>query len=268
MTHASDPTYLHQQYGDASNLDARVALHQLYSTHPQSWHEWVYDQFDLPPHARILELGCGPGHLWRSNLERLPERWQIVLSDLSPGMVRTARRSLRIVDEAGERWFSFVVHDAQVLPYTNCSFDAVVANHMLYHVADRQRALSEIYRVLASGGRFYAATNGKDHMRELRELTRRVQPEAERQIGSVAAGFSLENGSHQLWPWFPRLTRVRQENGLRVPEVGPVLAYLASAQALSEEALQTCATLLERELAEQGAIEIAKDSGLFIAIRD
>jgi SAM-dependent methyltransferase len=268
MTHASDREYLRRQYGDASNLNARVALHQLYSTHPQGWNEWVLDQFDLPPEARILELGCGPGHLWRSNLERLPEGWRIVLSDLSRGMVRVARRSLRIVDHAGERWFSFTVHDAQTLPYPDGSFDAVVANHMLYHVADKWRALSEIYRVLVPGGRLYAATNGQKHMRELRALTRRVQPEADRQIGSVAASFTLENGALLLWPWFPRLTRVRQENGLRVPEIEPILSYLASTQALSEAAMDECAVLLGRELDEKGAICIQKDSGLFVGVRD
>jgi SAM-dependent methyltransferase len=264
MTHASDRDYIQQQYGTASNLDARVALHQLYSTHPQDWHEWVFEQFDLPSQARILELGCGPGHLWRSNLDRLPDGWQVVLSDLSPGMIAQARQSL----DLGEGRFSYLVHDAQALPCSEGSFDAVVANHMLYHVADKQRAFSEIRRVLVSGGRFYAATNGQAHMRELREWSRRVQPEAARQIGSVGGSFTLENGSHQLWPWFPRLTCVRQKSALRVPEVEPVLAYLASTQALSEEAMSTCAALLERELAENGVIEIAKDSGLFIAIRD
>ena len=268
MTDASGHDYLQQQYGTTSNLDARVALHQRYSTHTQPWHEWVFDQFDLPPQALILELGCGPGHLWRSNLERLPEGWRIVLSDLSRGMVRAARRNLRIVDHTGERWFSFTVHGAGLLPYPDHSFDAVVANHMLYHVPDKWRALSEIYRVLVPSGRFYAATNGKDHMRELRTLSRRVQPEAERQIGSVGASFCLENGSFWLWPWFTRLTCLRQENGLRVPEMEPVLAYLASTQALSEEAMRECAALLEQELAERGAIHIQKDSGLFVGIRD
>jgi SAM-dependent methyltransferase len=135
-----------------------------------------------------------------------------------------------------ERLFAYLIHHAQALPYPSSTFDAVVANHMLYHVPDKPRALSEIRRVLVPGGRFCAATNGKDHMRELRELSRKVKPEAERQIGSVTASFTLENGAHLLWPWFPRLTCVRQENALRVAEVGPVLAYLASTQAMSEKA--------------------------------
>jgi hypothetical protein len=69
MTDASGHDYLQQQYGTTSNLDARVALHQRYSTHPLPWHEWVFDQFDLPPQALILELGCGPGSLSPSAID-------------------------------------------------------------------------------------------------------------------------------------------------------------------------------------------------------
>ena len=44
--------------------------------------------------------------------------------------------------------YGLVVCDAQSLPFDRESFDAVVANHMLYRVHDRQRAYSEIRRVL------------------------------------------------------------------------------------------------------------------------
>jgi hypothetical protein len=75
MTCASGRDYLHRQYGDASNLNARTALHQLYSTHPRGWHAWVFDHLHLPPRAHILELGCGPGNLWVKHLQRIPNGW-------------------------------------------------------------------------------------------------------------------------------------------------------------------------------------------------
>jgi ubiquinone/menaquinone biosynthesis C-methylase UbiE len=268
MSFSSSRDYLQHQYGNASYLDARVALHQLYSTHPQEWHAWVFDQLELPPQARILELGCGPGHLWRSNAERILVGWRVCLSDLSPGMIEEAQSNLRAGEGGRGQTFSFFVHDAQALPYPASTFDAVVANHMLYHVADKARAFAEIRRVLIPGGRLYAATNGQDHMRELRELSRRVRPEAERQVGSVGASFTLENGTQQLRPWFSQVTCVRQENGLRVPEIEPVLAYLASTHALSDAAMDECTVLLGRELDEHGVIEIAKDSGLFMGVQD
>jgi ubiquinone/menaquinone biosynthesis C-methylase UbiE len=266
--------YLLAQYGDASNLQARAQLHQRYSTNPYEWQQWVFDQLDLPLSSRILELGCGPGNLWRENLERLPAGWEIVLADNSPGMVREARQALAHQGPADAgRPFAYAVHDAQAIPFTGAiedggTFDAVVANHMLYHVPDRARAFSEIRRVLVPGGRLYAATNGWAHMRELRELHERFQPGSGRQIGSVAAPFTLENGAEQLEPWFSQVSIRRQENSLRVTEAGPLVAYVASTQTLSKDALLALAAHVEREIEQHGVIHITKDSGLFTAVRD
>ena len=48
---------------------------------------------------------------------------------------------------------SIEVADVQDLPFPDASFDAVIANHMLFHVEDRPRALGEIVRVLRPDGR-------------------------------------------------------------------------------------------------------------------
>jgi len=40
------------------------------------------------------------------------------------------------------------VHDAQALPFADHSFDAIIANHMLYHVPNRPAAYAEFCRVL------------------------------------------------------------------------------------------------------------------------
>ncbi|MCH8206807.1 MAG: class I SAM-dependent methyltransferase [Chloroflexi bacterium] len=102
----------------------------------------------MPAVSRILELGCGPAELWVKNIDRVPSAWRITLSDLSEGMVREARQNL----QSGVSRFSFAVCDAQRVPFDDESFDAVIANHMLYHVSDRQRAYAEIRRVLRPGG--------------------------------------------------------------------------------------------------------------------
>lgn len=64
MPKATDQNYLqNDQYQDASNLNARIALHQRFDTAKVAWHRWVFDQLDLLPDAHVLELGCGPGQL-------------------------------------------------------------------------------------------------------------------------------------------------------------------------------------------------------------
>jgi len=246
-------------------LGARAQLHRQHSTNPYGWPRWVFDQLDLPEKCRILELGCGPGYLWLENRDRIPAEWEITLSDLSLGMVREAKENLR----ESRQCSVFKVIDAQQLPVADASFDGVIANHMLYHVPVIDRALSEIRRVLRPGGRFYAATNGQDHMRELREWRAKLLPEGiDKGWGRAEKSFGLETGEGQLKRWFAEVRLARYEDALAVTEVEPVIAYISSfiEMDVSESAEQKLRRLLEHELATSGTIRITKDSGMFRAV--
>jgi methylase of polypeptide subunit release factors len=98
----TDQQYLKSdQYKDSSNLDARVVIHQRFSTNSYGWFKWVFDTLlKLPEDARMLELGCGPGLLWRENIDRIPSGWNITLSDLSSGMLDAAWRNLVVTGRA------------------------------------------------------------------------------------------------------------------------------------------------------------------------
>jgi ubiquinone/menaquinone biosynthesis C-methylase UbiE len=75
------------------------------------------------------------------NQHRLPAGWHITLADLSAGMLTTAYYQLSPYSHA----LRFVVHDAQSLPFIDHSFDAIVANHMLYHVPNRLAVYAEFW---------------------------------------------------------------------------------------------------------------------------
>jgi hypothetical protein len=51
---------LKQEYRDGPKLDARINLHELFSTNRRGCYPWVFDQFDLSSASRVLELGSGP----------------------------------------------------------------------------------------------------------------------------------------------------------------------------------------------------------------
>jgi ubiquinone/menaquinone biosynthesis C-methylase UbiE len=254
---------LNEQYKDASNLNARIQLHQRFGTSKTDWHRWVFEQFALVAGSRILELGSGPGHLWQKNLDRIPPHCQITLSDFSEGMLQEAKNNL--ADSAAR--FSFQVVDAQSIPHEDASFDVVIADHMLYHVPDRARAFSEIRRVLQPRGRFYAATNGEAHLQEIRELVQRCFPLSGGRKRRESS-FSLENGVAQLAPWFSHVEMRRYEDALVVTEVEPLVAFVLSTRAkrvLTEEQVRQLREIMTQELARNGSIAITKATGLFIA---
>lgn len=253
------------QYRDSSNLDARAEIHKRFSTNPYGWMTWVFDHLlALPANARILELGCGPGYLWKENVDRIPSAWDITLSDLSSGTLDSAWRNLVVTG----RNYKFKEIDAQEIPFEEETFDAVIANHMLYHVPDRSKALGEIKRVLKTGGRFFATTVGDDHMREMMDWYRQVH--VDKVWESFANSFTLENGLEQVRSFFPNMTVSRYEDNLEITEFEPIMAYIRSGirvAELSEEELAKLKSDLEKELNEKGRIFIRKDSGLFEAIK-
>ena len=218
-----DQRYLkEQQYKTAANLEARINLHVHFGTGSNSWTAWVFNQMALTPGMWLLELGCGPGSLWKENLHRLPKELHAFLGDLSNGMLEQARQLLETRPA-----FAFVNVDAQHIPMPSEIFDLVVANHMLYHVPDLPLAFSEIHRMLKPGGRLVAATNGIGHMQELHELIRGFFPQY-RSVENQGLRFSLENGPDQLRPFFKRVEVRLYEENLNVTEVEPLLAYIHS----------------------------------------
>ena len=266
MSKFTDQKYLKgEQYKDSSNLDARVAIHQRFSTNSYGWHSWVFDKLlTLPENAKILELGCGPGYLWKENMSRIPAGWSITLSDLSPGMLDAAWRNLVVTGRA----FQFKEIDAQSIPFDDGSFDAVIANHMLYHVPDRPKAIAEIRRVLKSDGHLFATTIGQNHLKEIANWIRQLIPEAD--FVSFGSPFTLENGFEQLKPFFAQVTLSRYPDHLQVTEVKPIIAFIRSTSRAAEIVEQNLAELeyeLEHELKENGKIFIQKDSGLFEAVK-
>ena len=112
------------------------------------------------------------------------------------------------------------------------TFDAVIANHMLYHVPDIKKAISEMRRILKPTGKLFTATNGKNHLRELYELEAKFESRMESREGSGAwHSFELDSGETTLLQFFPRVALFRYPDELLVSEAQPLIDYIVSTKA-------------------------------------
>ena len=103
----------------------------------------------------MLDAGCGTGEF--------AERVAHVLGVEVVGV----DQSERMVELTRARGLEAQVADVQSLPFADGEFDAVSATWMLYHVADLDRGLAELARVLQPGGRLVAITNSVRHLEEI-----------------------------------------------------------------------------------------------------
>ncbi len=110
------------------------------------WRKWQQAAWPyLPPDGRILDAGCGPGHL----LTDLADGGcQPVGLDLSPAMLRLAKKGLQRREVAA----SLCRGRVQALPFAPQSFAAIISSFPTAYVYDRDW-MYQAHRVLKRGGR-------------------------------------------------------------------------------------------------------------------
>lgn len=250
------------QYKNPGNLAKRGNLHKLYATNKYDWYKWVFDHFDFPPNAKILELGCGLGTLWQNNADRIPEQWNVTLSDFSEEMLARIKQQLTDLKHP----FDFRVVDAENIPYEDASFDVIIANALLYLVPNIESVLREIQRVLKPGGTFVASTSGSNYMVELENLLDTTNLPVHRNYTTYS--FSLDNGAMLLAPYFQDIQLKRYDSSLVITEPEPLADHILSTNhALPVQEAQRVRKYFDDYFKTHNDLTLTIDTGLFIAKR-
>jgi len=234
-----DPEVVRREYSTEDGLRTRASVYGGLAG-PDSL-EIAFGAVREAAPEHVLEVGCGWGDFAARVQEELGAT--VVAIDLSPRMVELAR----------ERGVDAREGDVQQLPFEDAAFDCAVANYMLYHPADIDRALAELRRVLRPGGRLVAATNGQRHLEELWLLVGRDKSKETRH-------FFSEDGEELLRRHFGSVDRVDVESQLTFGDTAAVRGYVASSIAHKH--------LAERVPDLDGPLVAARRGTVFIAHKD
>ena len=257
---------LKAQYRNSTNISARIRLHRLFSSNKQGWFPWIYEQCQITEGMKILELGCGNGRLWIENKAKLPADCEIILSDISEGMIRDVRREQSLQDDR----FSFAAFDCHAIPYEDVSFDLVIANHVLFYCKDVDRVCSEVGRVLKPGGRFVCGTYGVAHMQEVSRLVTQFDDRITLSGENLYEHFGKENGAQALAPYFAEVDWQQYEDALIVTQAEPLIEYVLSCRGNQNQYILEKYNKFRKYVEGQirNGYTITKDAGIFISVTD
>ncbi len=260
MAQLTDSKVLNSQYGTADKLNTRISIHAKYSVNKQGFGSWITEHYRFLDGAAVLELGCGTGDMWKGKSSLASRCSRLILSDFSAGMLEKAKETLK--EESG---IEYRVVDIQEIPYPDQSFDAVIANMMLYHVPDLAKGLGEVRRVLKDEGFFYCATYGGHGMMEyIGSLFSEYGVDSR-----INSNFTLQNGREKLRPFFSQIEQDLYEDALHVTDVEDLVDYIFSLTGMTELRKlprETVREVLSRHMIE-GVLRIPKEYGMFIACK-
>lgn len=229
----NDPEVVRRDYASEARLLDRRSLYEGSEGPDAREVVWRYIQAAEP--RNVLEVGPGPGELSERIARELGA--EVVAIDISPRMVELTK----------ERGIDALLGDVQALPFEDEQFDLVVAAWVLFHPADLTAALAEIARVLRSGGRLVAATNGDRHLEELWELVG----------GRVESQFTAENGERLLRRHFESVDRELVEGWVSFSGPDAAREYVASSI--------VCGHLAEHVPEFTGTLRARRQNAIFVA---
>lgn len=256
MSNINETNVVKKQYQNSKNLNMRISIHDKYSTNKMGFGNWIFSNYDIQPGYRILELGCGTGSMWIGK-NSIIEKSKLILSDFSSGMLETTKTNL-----SNYKNIEYQVIDIQDIPYPDKTFDIVIANMMLYHVPNINKALEEVKRVLKDDGVFYCATYGEhgiiDYLSKLL-FSCGIEDKTNK-------NFTLQNGKLLLEAYFNQVNRLNYEDSLAVTNVDDLIDYiysLTSMTELSQLNKEKIKSILTNNM-ENGILNVPKEYGMFI----
>jgi SAM-dependent methyltransferase len=159
------------------------------------------------------------------------------------------------------------VVDILDISFEEDSFDIIIANSMLYHVADMDLALRNIHSILRFGGVFYATTFGRlGLIHTINRAMFEMGLSDSKEISDIS--FSLENGEELLWKQFLRVKKVTYDANLEVSEISDLVDYIFSMSSMSHvdgSNREKVSAYFESKKDGKGLLQIPQTYGMFIA---
>lgn len=259
------------QYATPANWNARKDLYDA-AVPAHNIYRKALDRLGLSGAERVLDVGCGKGHVLLALAEERYHRGPLVGLDLVPALFSEVRAHQN--DRPFQMPVDFCAGSADKLPFPLNSFDVLCAFFMAYHLPNIPKSLAEWARVLAPKGRLVVATGSAGNKPKHQYFKRLIG----KAIGKMphsqfSASFNLENAHDQLLPFFKiqRVAAYSSEIHITTPE--PYLAALSSVRDMFtpvpsddewRHALEPVRLKIAKDIERQGYFSDSVRRGFFI----
>ena len=124
----------------------------------RSWKKTMINMMNPSSKQKLLDVACGTGDIAKLYLKHINKQSEITCVDPNKGMISKGKEKLK-----GYKNLNWIIAPAEKLPIVNDSFDFYTISFGLRNTKNLKKSISEAYRVLKPGGRFFCLEFSKIH---------------------------------------------------------------------------------------------------------
>ena len=183
--------------------------HYILETHPfwRAYYSLFFDRFysEIKKGSLILDLGCGSG---LASLPFLNKSYHVIGVDISREMLK---RVLSRLDKDQRTRHSFIVADAENLPFRRGLFDFCIGMGILHHVHNPKNVVESVKSCLKKDGIYLGHENNKTFLRPFFDLLMKIselwheeageeQFFSAKDLARLFNGFTVKSSTHAFVP--------------------------------------------------------------------
>lgn len=251
-------------------FDDRFHLYESYSENQKEWHPWVFEQMELFPGARVLDMGSGHGMVWLRNWIMIPENTTITVVDkLSSGvdfLERFYQGNKRFLQKNVR--FVFLRQDLEK-DFLFCEkYDRIVANHLWKFITNVDSLMEKAKNVLCKDGILISTLSSFGIMERMNGLFQKLALPMD--FSDVIRQETDERNQivKRLAVFFPIIEEETFESKLvGIDDAKILIQYVenkfANEYAANSSVWKECSQKLNQYFAECGAIKISNFTSLY-----
>lgn len=253
-----------------SSFDKQFALYEAYSENQKQWHPWVFEQMQLFPGAKVLDMGSGHGMVWIRNWTVIPEGMVITVVDkLNAGMnylEKFYRENKRFLQSNVE--FVFLRQDLEKDFAFEETYDRVIANHLWKFICDAEGLMQKVKAALTTDGLMISTLSSYGVVEQVNKLLGMLELPVDFSEEERREAKEHEQTEKSLRTVFPNVIEQVFENKLTgIDNAKIIMQYIENkfpAEYIKKVALwQKCTEKLNQYFEEHGTVTISNFTSLY-----
>ena len=274
MTHLiqliKSDTLIRDYFNEVRQHEIASDLGRKHRNHSQAWSSFMFQHINVQKGEKVLDLDVSSNVRWAEYSELLPY-CKLTQTAMSERILQSVKQKMKEATWPEHPEFEYMHLSEQEYSLPEEQYDVIVCDHLFLRGLQMEKMLESCQKALKPGGRILVSAIGYNHMKELIELVKNLDPRIHFYNMDSLYYFGKENGSKMLAKYFEDIQWKPYDDEIVTDDVDLLTEYVwttySNVQEIMSGKKNTLKRHIAREVKKKGTLRIQEEAGVFLAIK-